>query len=88
MNGIEAFIVGRVKYFGKDRWTIEGRAYEDISLGDILKHDLESTNSKLEVLSVSSNDREVTTLYKMMTGLIVVCAKQECELDNVKMLYK
>lgn len=67
MNGIEAFIVGSVKYLGKERWTIRGRACEDISLGDILKHDLESTNgnTKLGVLSVSSYGREVTTLYKM-----------------------
>jgi hypothetical protein len=90
MNGIEAFIVGRIQYLREELWTIEGRAFEDITIGDILSHDSESTNgnTKLEVISVSTYGREVTTLYKMMTGIIVVSSQQKCELDNFKMLYK
>jgi hypothetical protein len=90
MNGIEAFIVGRIQYLREELWTIEGRAFEDITIGDILNHDSESTNdnTKLEVISVSTYGREVTTLYKMMTGIIVVSSQQKCELDNFKMLNK
>lgn len=90
MNEIEAFIVGRVENLGKECWSIDGRACEDISIGDILKYDSKSTsgNAKLKVLSISSYGREITTLYRMMTGFIVVGAKQEVELESIKMLYK
>lgn len=64
MNGIESFIVGRVQYLWEELWTIEGRAFEDITVGDMLNHDSKSTNgkTKLEVISVSTYGREVTTL--------------------------
>ncbi|MDR6880482.1 hypothetical protein [Bacillus sp. 3255] len=90
MNGIEAFIVGSVDNLGAGRWNIAGRACEVICVGDILRYDLRSTdgNNKLQVLSVTSYNMELYTLYKMMTGSILVSATIEDKLESVKMLYR
>ncbi|MDD9269615.1 hypothetical protein ACFPES_21405 [Paenibacillus sp. GCM10023248] len=89
INGIEAFIVGSVDNLGAGRWKIAGRACEVICVGDILRYDLRSTagNNKLQVLSVTSYNKELSTIYKMMTGSILVSGAKEDNLESVKMLF-
>lgn len=90
MKKIEAFIVGSVEKLRLGRWAIAGRACEDVSIGDSLMYDLRSIDDdkKLEVLSITSYGREQITLYKMMTGWIVVGGQKVDILESVKMLYK
>ena len=77
MGARDAFYIIRATSTEPGQWSLEGRAYEEIHVGDILVlpdpqgHGAE-VEASYEVVEITTYRRRVLTLNKLVTGSIVV----------------
>jgi len=87
----KVFSISKVESLGGGRWRFQGRAYDDVHLGDRLVVEGPvggRTGIPLRVIEVSSYQKQTTELSRMMTGDLVVQADHDVSLESVVTLGK
>lgn len=72
-------------------WRVEGRAYEDVAVGEVLVPDPDRTSETadfLTILKVSSYGAELSILDKMLTGCLTLEASSGRDLSMARLLYR
>ena len=67
--GTQVFAVASTAETGPDAWSVSGRAYEDVRLGDRLA-DTPAGPTRLRVVAIFSYGKPTDLLSKMMTGTL------------------
>jgi hypothetical protein len=67
-------------------WIVEGRAYADVKIGDLLSISSEC-ESYLRVIAISSYGKQTDLLSTMMTGMLHLQGDISPKESNEKLLY-
>ncbi len=92
-DGNHGFWVGTVRRQGAGKWEVDGRAYEDIYVGDVLVTDAALRPGaeqcpRFTVLSITAYRRELPVLSQAVTGTLVLGGEHGERLKEARMLYK
>lgn len=87
----DAFYIARATPIGPGQWSLDGRAYDDIHVGDVLALPAPQENGaggevSYEVVEITTYRQRVLTLNKLLTGSIVVRSYARAQPEPEKML--
>ncbi|MBD1930314.1 MULTISPECIES: hypothetical protein [Cyanophyceae] len=74
-------------------WHVAGRAYANITVGDIVLAQLDPISNNgdftyLTVIAISTYGRSIDRLDRMLTGMLTVKGSEETDLSMVPDLYR
>lgn len=88
---IEVFSISKVENLGGGKWLLQGRAYDDVRLGDSLFVKSlvgDPAGIPLRVIEIFSYQKQTTELSRMMTGDLVVQADQDASLESAVTVFR